>query len=75
LDGENRYDYWGKADFLMERNAIFVTPENYDKALGILPHFKSFKKEKPCKIYRNGQLIKAFSIYRCYNYRGGLFGG
>ncbi|MBA7642305.1 hypothetical protein ES703_49995 [subsurface metagenome] len=75
LDGENRYDYWGRADFLMGRNAIFVTPENYDKASGILSHFKSFKEEAPCEIYRNEQLIKAFSIYRCYNYQGGLFGG
>ncbi|MCK4649021.1 glycosyltransferase family 39 protein [bacterium] len=75
LDGENRYDYWGRADFLMGRNAIFVTPENYDKASGILSHFKSFKEEEPCEIYRNEQLIKTFSIYRCYNYQGGLFGG
>ncbi|HEA47480.1 MAG TPA: glycosyltransferase family 39 protein [bacterium] len=75
LDGENRYNYWGKADFLIGKDAIFVAPQSYDKALTILSHFTSFREEEPYKIYRNKQLIKTFSIYRCYYYKGGLFGG
>ncbi len=75
LDGENRYHYWGRADFLIGKDAIFATPENYDKAPHILSHFESFEKEEPYRIYCNERLMKTFLIYRCYNYQGGLFGG
>lgn len=73
LNGKDRYEYWGRVD-LKGRDAVFVTLSGYNKADWILSHFRSFQEEEPLKIYRRGKLAKTFTIWRCYDYYGGLLG-
>ncbi|MBA7636208.1 hypothetical protein ES703_43823 [subsurface metagenome] len=73
MDSQYGKDYWGNIDFLKGRDALFVTYSDYDELTFVSSHFSSLKKEKDIPIFRKGEKIKAFSIYRCRNYLGGLF--
>ncbi len=73
IDSQYGKDYWGNIDFLKGRDALFVTYSDYDELSFIAAYFTSLKKEKDISIFRRGEKIKAFSIYHCHNYVGGLF--
>ncbi len=73
IDSQYGKDYWGNIDFLKGKDALFVTHSDYDKLPFVASHFTLLRKEKDISIFRKGEKIKAFSIYRCHNYLGGLF--
>lgn len=73
IDSQYGKDYWGNIDFLKGRDALFIAYSDYDKLPFVASHFSSLKKEKGISIFRRGEKIKDFSIYRCHNYLGGLF--
>lgn len=73
IDSQYGKDYWGNIDFLKGRNALFIAHSDYDELSFVNSHFTSLKKEKDVSIFRRGEKIKTFSIYRCHNYLGGLF--
>ncbi len=73
IDSQYGRDYWGNIDFLRGRDALFVAHSDYDELPFVASRFTSLKKEKDVSIFRRGEKIKTFSIYRCHNYLGGLF--
>ena len=72
MTGAGRFGYLGSAEKLLGRNAVYVEETErieLDKVK------KSFKKVEPAgviRIERHGELIREFSIFKCYNYKGGL---
>jgi len=66
------YQYWSDFDSLIGKDAIFVKEgeeeSNYIKKLRLA--FDEIKSEPVFKITRDGEVIKRFSIWRCYNFRG-----
>lgn len=73
IDSQYGKDYWGNIDFLRGRDALFIAYNDYDELPFVNSHFTSLRKEKDVSIFRRGEKIKTFSIYRCHNYLGGLF--
>lgn len=68
VHGRN-YDFWQDLDKLKGQNALQVSkdgkhPEDYHHL------FERVEAEKPLKIYIEGELIRTFPIFRCYNYLG-----
>lgn len=66
------YRYWSDFDSLIGKDAIFVKGgENEDGYIEKLsPAFDEIRKEPVFEITRDGEVIKKFSIWRCYNFKG-----
>jgi len=66
------YQYWSDFDSLIGKDAIFVKggekESGYIKKLKLA--FDEIKKEPVFKVTRDGEVIKRFSIWRCYNFKG-----
>jgi 4-amino-4-deoxy-L-arabinose transferase-like glycosyltransferase len=66
------YEYWSDFNSLLGKDAIFVKEGekegSYVEKLKVA--FGEIKKEPVLEIRRNGQVIKRFSIWRCYNFKG-----
>jgi len=66
------YRYWSDFDSLIGKDAIFVKEGEkeggYIKKLRFA--FNEIKKEPVFKVTRDGEVIKEFSIWRCYNFKG-----
>jgi len=66
------YRYWSDFDSLIGKDAIFVkggeSEGGYVEKLS--PAFDQIRKEPVFEIARDGEVIKKFSIWRCYNFRG-----
>jgi len=73
IDSQYGKNYWGNIDFLKGRDALFIAHSDYDELPFVAAYFTSLKKEKDISIFRRGEKIKAFSVYHCHNYLGGLF--
>ncbi|MFQ5480325.1 MAG: ArnT family glycosyltransferase [Thermodesulfobacteriota bacterium] len=65
----NQYDLWPGFSTLKGQSAIYVKGGN----AGLVPYtreaFKGCKKER-FPIYYKGRLLKEFSIFRCYGFKG-----
>ena len=66
------YRYWSDFDSLIGKDAIFV--KGGEKEGGYIeklsPAFDEIRKEPVFEITRDGEVIKKFSIWRCYNFKG-----
>ena len=66
------YRYWSDFDSLIGKDAIFVKEGEkeggYTEKLTLA--FDEIRKEPVFEIRRDGEVIKKFSIWRCYNFRG-----
>jgi len=66
------YRYWSDFDSLIGNDAIFVKEgekdNGYFQKLSLA--FNEVNKEPIFEIMRDGRVIKRFSIWRCYNFRG-----
>jgi 4-amino-4-deoxy-L-arabinose transferase-like glycosyltransferase len=68
-----QYSFWCNPDTLMGRNAIVIFYRNkngtaYEDYLK--SYFADISPAEKVEIERNGQAVKGFLIYRCYNYLG-----
>ncbi len=69
VHGRN-YDFWQDLSLLKGQNALQISkdgkhPQDYHK------FFERVEAEKPLGIYIDGELIRTFTLFRCYNYLGG----
>jgi len=69
VHGQN-YRFWQDLDKLKGQNALQVSkdgkhPEDYFHL------FERVEAEEPLEIRKDGDLIRTFSLFRCYNYLGG----
>ena len=66
------YRYWSDFDSLIGKDAIFV--KGGEKEGGYIKKlrtaFDEIKKEPVFEVTRDGEVIKEFSIWRCYNFKG-----
>lgn len=66
------YQYWSDFDSLIGKDAIFVKggekESGYIKKLRLA--FDKIRKEPVFKVTTDGEVIKRFSIWRCYNFKG-----
>jgi len=70
-DYVDQYDFWHGPDDFIGGDAIFLADNRYNKDPREVYKgtFSSIEAEPPLKIYRNGEHIRTFYIYKCYNYR------
>ncbi|MBI5893607.1 MAG: glycosyltransferase family 39 protein [Deltaproteobacteria bacterium] len=66
----NQYDLWQGFDSNIDKNAVYV--KDGDAALDqkVEMAFSDCKKEPTLKIYRNNNLAREFSIFKCYGFKG-----
>ncbi|MEE8483643.1 MAG: glycosyltransferase family 39 protein [Nitrospinota bacterium] len=72
----DRLSYLPSVDDLTGKNAIYITQTGVkrDRSEDLRKIFERVEKAGPVDIIRKGELIRKFTLYRCYNYRGGLAG-
>ncbi len=70
----NRLTYLPPVDNLKGKNAIYITQSEVrrDRFGDLQKVFERVEKAGSFDIIRKGELIRKFTLYRCYNYRGGL---
>ncbi|MBI5562260.1 MAG: glycosyltransferase family 39 protein [Deltaproteobacteria bacterium] len=66
----NQYDLWPGYDKLAGYNAIYVKGGSAEAEPAITGRFDRCGREI-FTVYRNGAVLKEFSIFRCYNFMGG----
>jgi len=66
------YEYWSNFSSLIGKDAIFV--KEGEKESGYIEKLKvsfhEIKKEPIFEVVREGEVIKKFSIWRCYDFKG-----
>ncbi len=67
-----RYFYLPEPDSFKGKNAVYLAEAGRDEISRIKPMFEQVEKAETVEIIRKNELIRKFSIYRCYNYLGGL---
>lgn len=66
----NQYDLWPGPESLKKgRSALYVKGDNVGAEKEVLRSFEACSKDL-LTIYRNDAILKEFSIWRCYNYKG-----
>jgi 4-amino-4-deoxy-L-arabinose transferase-like glycosyltransferase len=64
------YDYFQKEENLLGKDGIFVCDNRFDRKPEEFCFFDSVQKEKDLAIFRAGQEVRRFYIFRCYNFQG-----
>lgn len=70
--GQNRFGYLGSVAHLAGKNAVYVEETERIDIKAISAHFGKVEPAGIYRIERHGELIREFSFFRCYNYKGGL---
>ncbi|GMT42316.1 MAG: hypothetical protein IEMM0002_0727 [bacterium] len=71
-NGDLRFYFLPHPDGYKGKNALYLTEEGRDDSAKIAPLFERMEKTGTIDIVRKGELIRRFTLYLCYNYRGGL---
>ncbi len=71
-NGKGRFGYLGSVDHLPGANALYVVETSRTNLKQISAHFDRVEPDGNVIIERRGELIREFSFFRCYNYKGGL---
>lgn len=71
-NGKGRFGYFGSVAHLIGKDAVYVTEADRADISKIAASFERIEPAGSFKITRRGELIREFSFYKCYNYRGGL---
>ena len=69
-----RFPFLPPPDSFVGKNAIYLTEMGRDRIKQIETLFDGVKPLGTVEIVRKGELIRRFTLYLCYNYRGGLDG-
>ncbi|MBI5815540.1 MAG: glycosyltransferase family 39 protein [Nitrospinae bacterium] len=72
MTGKGRFGYLGPVEKLIGRNAVYLEETERIELDKIRGGFERVEPAGVVRIERDGELIREFSIYRCYNYQGGL---
>ncbi len=66
------YEYWSDFNSLIGKDAIFVKEGEKEGSYlqKFTPAFDEIVKEPVFEIIRDGEVIKRFSFWRCYNFKG-----
>jgi len=67
-----RFTFLPPPDSMKGKNAIYLTEMGRDMIKTIAPLFDRVEKLRQVDIVRKSELIRSFTLYLCYNYRGGL---
>jgi 4-amino-4-deoxy-L-arabinose transferase-like glycosyltransferase len=66
----NQYDIWGDLNALKGFDAVYVKGGS-SPLLGVLRNtFRACEERVPLKIQRGERIIREFSIYKCYSFKG-----
>jgi 4-amino-4-deoxy-L-arabinose transferase-like glycosyltransferase len=68
-DWLDAYDFFQRPEELLGKDGIFVCDNRFDRKPEEFCQFDSIQKEKDLDIFRAGQEIRRFFIFRCYNFR------
>ena len=68
----DRFTFLPPPDSMKGKNAIYLTEMGRDMVKSITPLFDKVEVIESVDIVRKGELIRSFTLYLCYNYRGGL---
>lgn len=68
----DRFTFLPPPDSMKGKNAVYLTENGRDMIKAIAPLFDRVEKLRQVDIVRKGELIRSFTLYLCYNYRGGL---
>lgn len=66
----NQYDIWGGLEDLNGSDAIFVTIGNADFPDTLREVFDSYEKELFTVYRKDREVLREYSIFRCYNFKG-----
>ncbi|MDH5678150.1 MAG: glycosyltransferase family 39 protein [Nitrospinota bacterium] len=69
-NGKGRFGYLGSVEKLPGAPALYVTETGRDDIATIGRHFQRVEKDGFIRIERQGELIREFTFYKCYNYQG-----
>jgi 4-amino-4-deoxy-L-arabinose transferase-like glycosyltransferase len=64
------YDFFQKEEDILGKDGIFVCDNRFDRKPEEFCLFDSIQKEKDLAIFRAGQEVRRFFIFRCYNFQG-----
>jgi len=71
-NGKGRFSFLGSVAHLPGKDAVYVSETSRDDISRIGPYFERVEQSGELTITRQGELIREFRFYKCYNYRGGL---
>jgi 4-amino-4-deoxy-L-arabinose transferase-like glycosyltransferase len=66
----NQYDLWDGWNTLLGWNAIYVVDKQQYISDTVSRSFTTCEMVKQVPIYLNNEIIREFSIYKCYNFKG-----
>jgi undecaprenyl-diphosphatase len=66
----NQYDLWEGFLGLRGQDALYVKQGNRKVEPEVRNAFASVTKEPILAIYRGGERVRRYTIFRCYGYRG-----
>jgi 4-amino-4-deoxy-L-arabinose transferase-like glycosyltransferase len=69
-DRLDQFDFWQNEAALVGRDALYVTDSVYARRPEEVWRFDRCEAEPPLEIRRGGYLLRRFSFWRCYGYRG-----
>jgi 4-amino-4-deoxy-L-arabinose transferase-like glycosyltransferase len=69
-DRTDQFDFWQDESALAGRNALYVTDSAYQRRPDEVWRFDRCEEDAPLEIRRGEYLLRRFSFWRCYGYRG-----
>lgn len=70
--GDRRFGYLGSVKHLEGKNAVYMEETERVDVKTVAMHFEKVEPAGILRIERHGELVREFSLFRCYNYKGGL---
>jgi 4-amino-4-deoxy-L-arabinose transferase-like glycosyltransferase len=70
--GEKRFGYLRSVSHLAGKNAVYMEETERVDVKTVAKHFERVEPAGILRIERHGELVREFSFFKCYNYRGGL---
>jgi 4-amino-4-deoxy-L-arabinose transferase-like glycosyltransferase len=71
-NGKGRFGYFGSVKRLVGEDAVYVTETGRSDLPRISGFFEKTEPAGKLRIIRQGELIREFKFYKCFNYKGGL---
>ncbi len=68
----NQYDLWQDFDSLIGADGIYIKPHDADIEPAVVRAFKGGERLPSQNFYRKDKIIRSFSIFKCYGFKGGL---
>lgn len=68
----NQYDLWQDFEKLVGSNGIYVKTQDKDIDPAVVGAFASYERLPSQDFQRGDKIIRTFSIFKCYGFKGGL---